>query len=105
WGAGFYTVVVYGLLVTSLVRNRLPRSVQLYLLVPALYFTAVHAASVGSPRYRIPDEPPMLIVAASVFARRSRAERSSEPAVQQMRDGSPREKHREPSAEAHDPDR
>jgi hypothetical protein len=39
-----------------------------FLLIPAIYFTAVHMLSVGSLRYRIPAEPPMAVIAASVAA-------------------------------------
>ena len=43
----------------------LARSAKAFLLLPAIYFTAVHMLSVGSLRYRIPAEPPMAVIAAS----------------------------------------
>jgi 4-amino-4-deoxy-L-arabinose transferase-like glycosyltransferase len=43
----------------------LPKAAKVFLLSPAIYFTAVHALSVGSLRYRIPVEPPMAILAAA----------------------------------------
>jgi hypothetical protein len=43
----------------------LSRSAKAFLLIPAIYFTAVHMLSVGSLRYRIPAEAPMAVVAAS----------------------------------------
>jgi hypothetical protein len=41
----------------------------IFLLLPALYFTAVHALSVGSLRYRVPAEPPLAVLAAAGAAR------------------------------------
>jgi 4-amino-4-deoxy-L-arabinose transferase-like glycosyltransferase len=46
-------------------RTTLPRAAKVLLLIPAIYFTAVHMLSVGSLRYRIPAEPPMAVLAAS----------------------------------------
>jgi len=43
----------------------LSRSAKAFLLIPAIYFTAVHMLSVGSLRYRIPAEAPMAVLAAS----------------------------------------
>jgi hypothetical protein len=48
-------------------RTTLPRAAKVLLLIPAIYFTAVHMLSVGSLRYRIPAEPPMAVVAASAL--------------------------------------
>jgi 4-amino-4-deoxy-L-arabinose transferase-like glycosyltransferase len=42
------------------------RPAKALLLTPALYFTFIHAASVASLRYRLPAEPLMAIVAASI---------------------------------------
>jgi hypothetical protein len=52
------------LVLLGLVTANLPRNVKLLLLSPALYFSIVHAATIGSLRYRIPAEPPMAILAA-----------------------------------------
>ncbi len=41
------------------------RSAKALLLAPAVYFTLVHMASVGSLRYRIPVEPPLAVLAAA----------------------------------------
>ena len=46
----------------------LPRGAKGFLLVPAIYITVIHAMSVGSLRYRLPAEPMMAVIAASVFA-------------------------------------
>lgn len=55
-----------------------PKAAKAYLALPAVYFTVVHAASVGSLRYRIPVEAPMaVIVAAAVAAAAAGARRSS----------------------------
>jgi uncharacterized membrane protein len=59
----FDLLVIAGLLVN--VRNGgLPKAAKVLLVTPAIYFTLVHALSVGSLRYRIPAEPPMAILAA-----------------------------------------
>jgi 4-amino-4-deoxy-L-arabinose transferase-like glycosyltransferase len=43
----------------------LPKSAKVFLLLPAIYFTVIHALSVGSLRYRLPVEPPMAVIAGS----------------------------------------
>jgi 4-amino-4-deoxy-L-arabinose transferase-like glycosyltransferase len=48
-------------------RGPLPRRARLFLLAPAVYLTLVHAASVGSLRYRIPADPPLAILATSAL--------------------------------------
>ena len=68
-----YTVPLYGLVLLGLMRDNasgggIARAAKVYLLIPAIYFTAVHMLSVGSLRYRIPAEPPMAVLAASVAA-------------------------------------
>lgn len=42
----------------------LPRKAKFFLLVAALYFTVIHALSVGSLRYRVPVEPALAVIAA-----------------------------------------
>jgi 4-amino-4-deoxy-L-arabinose transferase-like glycosyltransferase len=56
--------------VVGLWQVAIPRSVKVLLLLPAIYFTGIHALSVGSLRYRLPVEPPMALIAGSwaVFA-------------------------------------
>jgi 4-amino-4-deoxy-L-arabinose transferase-like glycosyltransferase len=68
-----YTLPLYLLALLGLLRGgagggRLPRAAKVYLLLPSIYFTAVHMISVGSLRYRIPAEPPMAVIAASAAA-------------------------------------
>jgi len=46
----------------------LTRSAKVFLLAPAIYFTVVHALSVGSLRYRVPVEAPMAVIAAAGLA-------------------------------------
>ena len=53
------------LLVIGLWKGALPKSVKVFLLLPAIYFTTIHALSVGSLRYRIPCEPPMAVIVGS----------------------------------------
>jgi hypothetical protein len=63
--AALYAVPFDLLVIAGLAAGRLPRRVKLFLLLPALYFTAVHAVSVGSLRYRVPAEPPLAVLAAA----------------------------------------
>ena len=48
--------------------GKLPVRVRFLLIVPALYFTVIHAASVGSLRYRIPVEPILAVLAGAGIA-------------------------------------
>ena len=69
WVVGLAYSLPFDLLVIlGLTTGRLSRSVKVFLLLPAIYFTAIHMLSVGSLRYRIPVEPPMAVVAASAAA-------------------------------------
>src|SRR5207248_10822284 len=64
-----YSVPLDLLVLAGLVTARaLGRPVKVLLMLPALYFTVVHAISVGSLRYRLPAEVPMAVIGASVFA-------------------------------------
>ena len=58
-------LVLIGLFRSPRRGGALAPAVKVFLLLPAIYFTAVHMLSVGSLRYRIPAEPPMAVVAAS----------------------------------------
>jgi hypothetical protein len=64
-----YGVPFYLMVLTGLWGGRVGRAAKVFLLLPAIYLTAVHMLSVGSLRYRLPAEPPMAVMAASVFAR------------------------------------
>jgi len=65
WGEACYAIPLMGLALIGLLRRGLPVSAKMLLITPAIYFTIVHAASVGSLRYRSPVEPMMAILAAS----------------------------------------
>lgn len=54
--------------VLGLYWGALPRTAKVFLILPAIYFSIVHAFTVGSLRYRVPAEPPMAIVAAGLLA-------------------------------------
>ena len=48
--------------------NGMRRAAKVYLVLPAIYFTAVHMLSVGSIRYRAPVEPELAVIAAAAVA-------------------------------------
>ena len=60
-----YSLPLDVLVLLGLAAGNLPRSAKILLLSPAIYFSIVHAATIGSLRYRIPAEPPMAILAAA----------------------------------------
>lgn len=60
-----YAVPLFVLTVMGIGIARVDRAAKLLLLLPAIYFTAVHAMSVGSLRYRIPADVPMAVVAGA----------------------------------------
>ena len=64
WIGGLYALPFYALVVLGLCYGGLPRSAKVFLLIPAIYISAVHAMSVGSLRYRLPAEPALAILAA-----------------------------------------
>lgn len=59
-----YAIPFYSLVLLGLLRRR-GGSMSLFLVLPALYFTVLHVASVGSLRYRMPAEPPLAVLAAA----------------------------------------
>jgi 4-amino-4-deoxy-L-arabinose transferase-like glycosyltransferase len=63
--ASVYSIPLFALGVVGLWAARMPRSAKFFLLAPALYFTMIHAASVGSLRYRVPAEPLLAVLAAA----------------------------------------
>jgi 4-amino-4-deoxy-L-arabinose transferase-like glycosyltransferase len=60
-----YSLPLDVLVLLGLATSNLSRSVKILLLSPAIYFSIVHAATIGSLRYRIPAEPPMAVLAAA----------------------------------------
>ncbi len=75
WIALLYAIPLDLLALAGLIRGRIPKAAKVYLLLPAIYFTAVHAVSVGSLRYRLPAEPPMAVLAAGILHRGGSAPR------------------------------
>ena len=63
-----YSVPLFVLVALGLWWSPLSRSAKTFLLMPAIYFTAIHALSVGSLRYRLPADAPMAILAAGCLA-------------------------------------
>lgn len=66
YGVPFFGAVLIGLF-RPVSRGGLPGKIKLVLLAPALYFTCVHALSVGSLRYRVPVEPVLAVLAVSAI--------------------------------------
>lgn len=62
-GGGF-TIPLFLLAGLGLFNRGVGRLVKLFLLIPAVYFTLIHAMTVGSLRYRIPADVPMSVLAA-----------------------------------------
>lgn len=60
-----YSIPLDVLVVLGLWKGALPRSAKVFLVLPAVYMTAIHALSVGSLRYRVPVEPLLAVVAAA----------------------------------------
>ena len=63
--AAAYSIPILMLSVVGLWAAWIPRSGRLFLLSPVLYFTMIHAVSVGSLRYRVPVEPLLAVLAAA----------------------------------------
>jgi hypothetical protein len=62
--AAAWSIPLFVLALVGLCLGRLPRAVKVFLLVPAIYLTLVHAFSVGSLRYRMPADVPLAVLAA-----------------------------------------
>lgn len=60
-----FAVPLFVLTLLGVRRGAISRSLKLYLLLPAVYFTIVHAITVGSLRYRVPADVPMAVLAAA----------------------------------------
>ncbi len=77
-----FAVPLFVMTVLGVWYGGISRSLKLFLLAPALYFTLVHAMTVGSLRYRVPSDVPMAVVAASgavgFFVSRRRQSAASE---------------------------
>ena len=63
--AAAYSIPFLTLSVVGLWASFLPRAARLFLLCPIVYFTMIHAVSVGSLRYRVPTEPLLAVLAAA----------------------------------------
>jgi 4-amino-4-deoxy-L-arabinose transferase-like glycosyltransferase len=61
-----YSVPVFVLALAGLLKKRAGWRM---LVMPAVYFTVIHAASVASLRYRLPAEPPIAVLAAAGLGR------------------------------------
>ncbi|MGN6625245.1 MAG: hypothetical protein ACTHLN_01380 [Tepidisphaeraceae bacterium] len=58
-----FTIPLFILSLVGLFSSNVCKNLRLYLLVPALYFTLVHGATVGSLRYRVPADVPLAVLA------------------------------------------
>jgi hypothetical protein len=68
WIAALYSIPFDVLILLGVLRGGMSRAAKFFVLTPALYFSIVHALTVGSLRYRMPAEPLLAIVAASLIA-------------------------------------
>jgi hypothetical protein len=65
WISAIYSVPFDVLVLIGMFSSALRPSAKALLLIPAVYFTMVHAMSVGSLRYRVPVEPMLAVIAAA----------------------------------------
>jgi hypothetical protein len=65
-----YSVPFDLLILFGLFHGNMRRSAKVFLLLPAIYLTAVHALTIGSLRYRLPAEAPLAVMAACAFVKR-----------------------------------
>jgi hypothetical protein len=72
-----YTLPLFAMTLSGLLSDRLPMGAKVLLLIPAIYITLIHAASVGSIRYRMPADVPMAVVAAAAGRKRMKIEEGS----------------------------
>jgi hypothetical protein len=68
WGMAIWYIPMWVLGIAGIIWGRLPRATKILLVVPVLYFTALHALFLGSVRYRVPLMPVVCIFAASGIA-------------------------------------
>jgi hypothetical protein len=66
WAAMAYSLPLDVLVLAGLLWGRMPRSAKVFLIAPAIYFSIIHALTVGSLRYRVPVEPPLAVIAAGL---------------------------------------
>ena len=66
-----YSLPLFALTIACLFRRALPAYAKVLCLLPALYFTASAAATVGSLRYRIPAEPMLAVIAAAALQKKN----------------------------------
>lgn len=62
---GLYAVPLFVFAAIGVWRGGLGRRATLILLLPAVYFSAVHSLAVGSLRYRVPCDVPLAVLAAA----------------------------------------
>ena len=88
--AAAYAAPVMILAIVAIMRVPIGARNVLLLALPALYFTLVHAVSVGSLRYRVPVEPQLAILAAMgaavVIGRTGQHRRDEERALERATD-------------------
>jgi 4-amino-4-deoxy-L-arabinose transferase-like glycosyltransferase len=63
-----YSLPFDALVLISLIWGGLPRAAKAFLITPAVYFSIIHALTVGSLRYRIPAEPLLAVLIAGLAA-------------------------------------
>ncbi len=65
-----YSVPLFLAATAAMFHRRISWRAKVFLLLPAIYFSGMQAMSVGSLRYRIPAEPMLVVLAASIFVAR-----------------------------------
>ena len=63
--AAVFSIPLMVLAVLGLWGRGLPLKAKVFLVLPAMYFTIIHALTVGSLRYRVPVEPALAVLAAA----------------------------------------
>ncbi|QDU80913.1 hypothetical protein Pla110_26490 [Polystyrenella longa] len=74
WGIGGLNTILYLVVLLAIWRFRNRSDLLFYTLTPLIYFAVIHMLFVGSLRYRLPAEYPLLILAA-LFLSKSRNNR------------------------------
>ena len=63
-----YSLPFDALVLLGLLWGGMPGRARVFLITPAVYFSIIHALTVGSLRYRVPVEPPMAVLIAGLAA-------------------------------------